>query len=183
MIRKSIQILAMAAIVMLAACNKKNEINVAQFETEAAKYLDKEVVIADGKVDHVCAHSSKKMTLTDAKGETKITCMAGKELGKYDTAINDKNVKVVAIVKEQKLDEEYFNKWEQSLREELAEMMDTTKKGDAHGHNHDEADATHHHSNFDDTMKIKKYREEIKSNGKGYISKYYLEAKSVEILK
>lgn len=182
MIRKSIQVLAMAAVVMLVACNKKNEINVSQFETEAAKFLEKEIVIADGKVDHVCMHSNKKMTLTDAKGELKITCLAGKELGKYDTAVTGKNVKVVAIVKEQKLDEAYFNKWEQSLKEELAALMDTTKK-EIETHQHKEVDANHHHSSFDDTLKIKKYREEIKTNGKGYISKYYLEAKNVEILK
>jgi hypothetical protein len=122
------------------------------FEKKAEKFVNKEVYIT-GTCDHVCKHAGKKLQLVGDKG-TSIEILAGK-IDKFPKELEGEDLKVKAVVMEEKIDEEYLKEWESYLK----------KSGTA----------------CETVMgQIKDARAKMKKNKKGYVSTYYLQAVSYE---
>lgn len=109
--------------VMFIACNSKNEpkenekakienmkeiprIDIGEFDAKAGDYVGKEVKVS-GIVDHVCKHGGKKILLVSDKGDVHVNAEK-----RFDENLVGKDITVIGIVKEFRVDESYCLKME-----------------------------------------------------------------------
>ena len=126
---------------------------VENFDSNAEKFVTKEVYIT-GTCDHVCKHAGKKLVLVGSNGESKIEVLAG-DIDKFPKELEGEDLKIKAVVMEEKMDEEYLKEWEAELKSSGTACE--TEMG-----------------------QIKDARAKMKKNKKGYVSSYYLQAVSFE---
>lgn len=129
---------------------------VENFDQKAGKYIGKPVYIT-GTVDHVCKHSGKKLYIVN-KNDDKVEVLAG-DIEKFPKELEGEDIKVKAIVKEERIDEEYLKEWETEIKSE-----------------HKDGSATC----ATEMAKIENTRAKMKKNKKGYVPIYYLEGISYE---
>jgi hypothetical protein len=137
-----------------------------------------------GTINHVCKHGGKKAFLMGETEEQTLRCDAGKELAQFDASKIGNDAVVTGVFKEQKVDEAFLSNWEQEVRDELAKAGKETKTAEKHEEKASYEKIGRHEDENDETLvEINKIRQEIKTNGKGYISWYSFEAKSYAIEK
>jgi len=76
-------------------------LTIAEFNTDAGKYLDKEVEIK-GIVDHVCKHGGKKIFFVDNEDDLHINSET-----RFEEDLNGSKLIVTGIVREFRVDEAY----------------------------------------------------------------------------
>lgn len=94
-------------------------LSLADFDTEAAKWVDQEVTIT-GIADHVCKHGGKRLFLVDDFGDVHID---GEE--RFDDALTGSEIVVKGIVKEFRVDEAYCLKMEEDHIQKHKEGLDS----------------------------------------------------------
>ncbi len=114
------------------------------------EYIDKEVFVS-GIVDHICKHGGKKIFLVQDDKNIKIMSTE-----KFDENLVGKNIKVKAVFKEERIDEQFIKEWETEVRE--------------HHKNDTTAAECKNKLNY-----INKMKDSIASLEKGYISNYYMD--------
>jgi hypothetical protein len=129
---------------------------VENFEKKAGKYIGKPVFLS-GTVDHVCKHSGKKLYIV-GKNDEKVEVLAG-DIERFPKELEGEDIKVKAIVKEERIDEEYLSEWAKEIKSE-----------------HKDGSATC----ATEMKKIEDTRDKMKKNKKGYVPIYYLEGISYE---
>ena len=156
---KKVLVIALIAVVF-AACGgnadkKENaeakavEIALADFETKAGDFVDKEVKIS-GLVDHICKHGGKRLFMVDDDNVS--LHIEGKE--KFDDELAGSDITVTGIVRVEKIDEAYCLKIEED---------------NINSHENGEKDK----AAFDDiTEYVKSLRDSISGLKKGYIPIY-----------
>ena len=183
-----IMALAMAgSLVMATSCNNKNNKNKQKEQTEqkvetfmqvddvlkdAEKLAGKEVAI-EGVCTHICAHGGGKIFMMGSDDTKTIRVEAGK-LGSFDKKCVNAVVKVNGILKEERIDEAYLQKWEESLKNETEEK---------HGHGEGGCDSSKkargETANTSED-RIAAFRQKIADRqakeGKAYLSFYFIEA-------
>jgi len=130
----------------------------------APEIIDSQVVIY-GQVDHICRHSSQKLTLLGVDTTLSIHVIIEDDSLKFDSTINNKNIIITGIVKEFRIDEEYLKEWEKSLEDVDLEEFD-------------EEYTEHHNEKMDE---VEELREAINSSENGYISEFWIEYIDIEI--
>jgi hypothetical protein len=195
------------AIVALAfvACNSQSKekktdeknaetttLTVDQFFEKGEALLGKEITIK-GTIDHVCAHGGKKMFIQGSTPENRLRINAGDDIASFDVAFEGSTMQVTGKADMLKMDSAYLANWEQELIEGSHEKGSGTGDGTGHGEGQEEEGHEHDHSSHGEQAdmgehipgmeKVKKYQEEIATNGKGYIPIYSLTAKKVKELK
>ncbi len=159
--------------------SKKSEttkISIKDFDKDASKYIGKTVEIS-GIVDHVCKHGGKKMFLVDSKSDGRVKIMLGDDLAAFTQELVGETVKVIGIVDEMKVDEDYINNMESDSEEKVK-----TKDKELHlkgEHEHDGNKKEEH----DQKDKIKELRNKLKNSGKDYLSFFSIKAIEYEIVK
>lgn len=165
-----------------AACSKQADN--AQEETAQPLTVDEILATPDTYVDslitlegicsHTCAHGATKMFVLGEDGQL-LRVEAG-ELGSFNPDCVRNRVSVTGVLKEDRIDEEYLAAWAAELAE---------KHGDGEGGCATENAAHGVHSTEVDSQ-IVEYRARIAAReaaeGKPYLSFYYVEAQSYEIL-
>lgn len=165
------------AILFLASCNQGADksaenksdtaiLTVLTFDTSAHSYVDKPVVI-EGTVFHICKHGGKRMFLVDGTDSIRVEVTTGPEVAKFDEALAGSRVRVIGLLKEERIDEKYLNEWENEVKkpEENHEAgIHTGAKG------HEDMDAQ------DKLDQINALREQIKNSGTDHLSFYSIEA-------
>lgn len=140
-----------------------NKVSVDSFLIVAENFVGKEMIVF-GTVDHVCKHGGKRVKMFSSCPSKTIHAEAAEGMGQFKAEVEGSDICVTGIVAEHKMDlayvEEYETKIKEAMKTEAEEVEMEHEKG---------AD---HHATLE---KINNWKEEINSNGKGYISTYYLE--------
>ena len=150
------------------------ELTLAQLATDTAEYVDREVAV-QATVDHVCKHGGKRMFLVDDSPEHRFKVTAGDPVGSFDVALEGSDVRIVGVVREQRVDEAYLDAWEADAGTQQPEV--------AHeGHQHTqgvEADGGEDHDAAA-AGQIEAMRRQLAESGQDHLSFYSLEGRSVE---
>lgn len=149
---------------------KPVKVSVDSFLTVAENYLGKELIVY-GTVDHVCKHGGKRLKMFGNNPQHTIHAEAAEALGQFNAELEGSDICVTGIVAENQMDSAYIAEYEANIKKAMNEA-------DASDTEMDEPDMEHkkgvdHHATLE---KIENWKQEIKTNGKGYISTYYLEA-------
>jgi hypothetical protein len=126
------------------------------FDTEAGKYVDKEVRI-QGIVDHVCKHGGKKLFVVNDFGDVHVTSE-----DRFDDALVGEEVIVKGIVREFRVDEAYCLKMEE-------DNIQSHSEGKT---DEDQFKAKMEH--------LQEYRDEMATNNVDHLSFYSLEFLALE---
>lgn len=190
---KRIIILATATVLAFTAisCGNRNaKNNATQNATEvstamevddllanAATIIDQEVEV-EAICTHLCAHGATKMFLMGSDDSKTIRVEAAK-LGSFDQKCANTIVKVKGIVREERIDEAYLQQWEQMA----------AAGGEEHGEDESGCDtekAARGETGNTTAERIADFRTKIaarnEAEGKAYLSFYFIEALSYEII-
>jgi hypothetical protein len=169
-------------VLILSACNMGSKgldpgdavkVVVASFEQQAAGIVEKTVVI-EGTVLHTCKHGGKRMFLVDRNDSVRVEVTAGKDIPKFDEKLVGSRLRVLGVLKEEKIDEKYLNEWENEVKKP-EENHDAGVHTGAKGH---EDQGTQ-----DKLDQINSLREDLKKSGKDHLSFYSIEASKFEEIK
>lgn len=94
-------------------------LTVANFNKEAGKYVDKQIVIT-GIVDHVCRHSGKRIHMVDDGTDEGIHIESETT---FNDTLNGSKITLTAIVREFRVDETYCQKLEKDESMEHSEGL------------------------------------------------------------
>ncbi len=184
MTKRILPFMVMLMIIALA-CNQTSEntsetqaadtvlLTVFSFDTAAGNYVEQPVWI-EGTVYHTCKHGGKRMFLVDGSDSIMVQVTTGPAIAKFDESLVGSRIKVLGILKEERIDDKYLNEWEAEVKEPKAEEgtgLHTGEKG------HED------HSAEDKLAQISALREELKQSGKPHLSYYSIEAISFTEIK
>ena len=127
------------------------EIALADFESKAGNFVNKEVKIS-GIVDHLCKHSGKKILLVD--GDNSLHVFSDE---RYDEALSGSQVSIIGLVEEEKIDEAYLTEWWNHAQGSHGEGTDADKE---------------YLANL--KIEIQAIRDSLKNEGVEYFSEYSL---------
>jgi hypothetical protein len=173
--KKALFLLAVAGLFMVSCNNVKTKtetsetaicaehISVDSFLVVAGDYVGKELTVM-GTVDHVCKHGGKRIQMFSSCPSKKIHAEAGEGVGQFKAEVEGSDICVTGIVGENKMDLAYVEEYEASIKEAME-----TKAEEAEMEHQKGAD---HHATLE---KVAAWKEEIATNGKGYISTYFIE--------
>jgi hypothetical protein len=99
---------------------------------------------------------------------------AGKDIPKFDEKLIGSRLRVLGVLKEEKIDEKYLNEWENEVKKPLENHAAGVHTG-AQGH---EDQGTQ-----DKLDQINSLREDLKKSGKDHLSFYSIEADKFEEIK
>ncbi len=137
--------------------NEKPVLALAEFDTEAGKYVNQEVQV-NGIVDHVCKHGGKKLLLVNDAGDVHVESET-----RFDDALVGDEITLNGIVKEFKVDEAYC-----------------LQKEEDHMQNHKEGtDSDEVYAKKMEQVEI--YRDSMKTAGVDHLSFYSLEYVSLNV--
>lgn len=191
MFKYSLVLLSM--ILLLACSQEKNKVEekennneliamtVADFQNIDESYTDKVVEIT-GTVNHVCKHGGKKMFIIDDDNH-KVKLMATENVPVFDVAYEGTKVTIVGKVAMEKLDEAYLVEWEKEIGESEDCAVETEMKTGEAAHEHEGDGHDHSDQANKQLAKIKEMREEMNTNGKGYIPVFTVECNEVNTQK
>lgn len=182
-----------AAALMMVACGNNQNNKAAEEQTEVAQAVMIDQVLAEGEAladqlieiegvcTHICSHSASKIFLL-GENEGKTIRVEAAELGSFDQKCVNSIVKVKGILHEERIDEAYLQAWEERIANKTEEKHG---EGDGEGGCDTEKAARGEtaHNNVD---RIADFRAKIaarkETDGKEYLSFYYVEAKEYEIV-
>ena len=164
-------------ITQTKAAQSKTSISVDDLLTEADAYINKEISV-EAICTHICKHGGRKVFLMGSD-DTKTIRVEGGKMGKFDQQCVNSILNVKGILKEERIGEEYLQKWETRLAAKIKDKhgegeagCDTEKK--ARG----ETAKTEEERIADFRTKIE---ERFNKTGKNYLSFYFIEAISYDI--
>jgi hypothetical protein len=181
MTRKSLFLIGFLALI-LSACNMGSKgidpgdavkVAVATFEQQAAGIVEKTVII-EGTVLHTCKHGGKRLFLVDGNDSVSVEVTAGKDIPKFDEKLVGSRLRVLGVMKEERIDEKYLNEWENEVKKPQ-ENHDVGVHTGAKGHEDQAAQ--------DKLDQINAYRGDLKNSGKDHLSFYSIEASKFEEIK
>ena len=123
-------------------------VTIANFSTEAGKYVGKEIQI-EGIVDHICKHGGKRLLLVSDDGDVHVDAEE-----RFDEEIEGSEIIVTGTIDEFRVDEAYCLKQEEDNIE---------------SHNLGETDNEHFES---EQQQIQFYRDSMQTAGIDHISYY-----------
>jgi hypothetical protein len=145
---------------------------ITEFDKVAANFVGKEVKL-EGTVTHICEHGGEKLNLMGADNQTFVKIYAGETVTKFETTLEGSKIVVFGKVDEFKMDEEYLNKWETEVLATIeAGTNQVVNSENEHVCKEDLAKQGENSVQDPQLAQIQQYRDEIATNGKGYISFY-----------
>ena len=196
----TIVITAFAAIatLTLASCGNRNASNQSQqsqqspAETEAAAVLEvddllssaetlvEQPVTVEGICTHTCAHGARKIFLMGSDDSKTLRVESG-QMGKaFDQKCVNSIVRVKGTLREERIDEAYLRNWEAQVAAQTAEQHGNGEAGC------DTEKAARGETANTTEGRIADFRAKIAAReaaeGKAYLSFYYVDAQSYEIL-
>ena len=183
---------ALIALVTFSSCStgtasakeesskESKEIAVYQIDdvlTNGDKLIGQEIEL-EGVCTHICKHGGRKIFLMGSSDKYTLRIESG-ELGKFDQKCVNSIVKVKGTLVEEKIDEAYLQKWEETVKQQTADAH-----GDGEAGCSTEKKARGETANSPQA-RIDGFRQRIaeqkEKNGKDYLSFYHISAKSYEI--
>lgn len=180
--QKKLLFLSGIIALMLTSCNMGSngfnnpdaiKVAVATFEQQAATAVEKTVII-EGTVLHTCKHGGKRLFLVDGNDSVRVEVTAGKEIPKFDEKLVGSRLRVLGVLKEERIDERYLNEWENEVKKPEASHETGVHSG-AKGHEDQDTQ--------DKLDNINSLRQDLKTSGKDHLSFYSIEASKFEEVK
>ena len=183
-------LLALVSIMAFANCtgNKQQTaeadavqtpISVDEILAKAEQEADNMVVV-EGLCTHICSHGGKKLFLMGDDDSNTIRVESNDALGAFKSDYVNSIVKVKGKLKEERIDEAYLVNWEAQIAEDTVE-----EHGDGEGCE-TELKAQGQEDVDSEAGRIKDFREKIaersETEGKNYLSFFYIEAIEYSIL-
>ena len=187
-------LIALASVIAFSSCSSNKKTSESENETETTQTFvtvdellagaDQEIdniVLLEGICTHICAHGGKKMFLMGSDDSNTIRIEANDDIGAFKPESVNSIVQVKGMLKEERIDEAYLTQWEARLAEGVV---------DEHGEDGEgcetELKAQGQEDINSETARIKDFREKIaarnETEGKNYLSFYYIEAVEYTIL-
>ncbi|MBN1300719.1 MAG: hypothetical protein JW995_05850 [Melioribacteraceae bacterium] len=137
------------------------------FKTNPEAYVDKYIKI-EGTCVHTCKHGGKRMHIVGPDSEFRIKVEAGKNVIKFDKALEGSLVQVEGYVRVQRVTEDYLNNWENELKDDIEKQEESGEAGEDHAESMEQ---------------ITNLRMELKKSGKEQISFYSIECSDYKEMK
>ena len=187
-------LIALASVIAFSSCSSNKKTSESENETETTQTIftidellasaDQEIdniVLLEGVCTHICSHGGKKMFLMGSDDSNTIRIEANDDIGAFKPESVNSIVQVKGMLKEERIDEAYLTQWEARLAEGVV---------DEHGEDGEgcetELKAQGQEDINSETARIKDFREKIaarnETEGKNYLSFYYIEAVEYTIL-
>lgn len=183
-----------AVAAMLVACggnnSKKAADNTAE-TTQAATAMEIDAVLAgadtlagqevvlEGICTHICKHGGTKIFMMGSD-DTKTLRIEAAKLGSFYQKCVNSIVKVKGILREERIDEAYLQRWEATVAAQTAEQHGETEAG------YDSEKAARGETGNTVAERIADFRTKIAAHkaavGKEYLSFYFVEALSYEVV-
>lgn len=183
------QFLMMAVALVMVSCGGNNSAkNLDQIEAVAVEVdalvggvdelIDKTVEV-EGLCTHICSHGATKIFLMGSSPQKTIRIEAA-ELGTFSQKCVNSIVRVKGLLREERIDEPYLQRWEQRVAAQTDEQ-----------HGDDESGCSTEKASRGETgntvaERIADFRAKIAArqaaDGKPYLSFYYVEALGYEVL-
>lgn len=187
-------VLALTAGSILTGCKSKaNKQNTTTQETQQAKALEVDEVLAqadqlNGKTftteaicTHICAHGGGKIFLMGSDDTKTIRVEAGEKIGRFKPETVNNLVRVTGKLVEQRIDEDYLSNWEAQAKAQTDEKHGTSGQGCE-----SEQKARGEAASNSVEERIANFRKRIaerqEKEGKNYLSFYFIEGDSYEIV-
>lgn len=146
--------------------------------TEAEALTDQQIVL-EGICTHICKHGGTKIFMMGSD-DTKTIRIEACKLGSFDQKCVNSIVKVNGILREERVDEAYLQRWEAAVAAQTAKQHGEVETGC------DSEKAARGETGNTVAERIADFREKIAARkaavGKEYLSFYYVEALSYEIV-
>lgn len=155
--------------VLLLSCNntkQSTEAEVLSVDLVLEKALENvdSTIIVSGMVNHVCSHSGRRCFIENESGEQSIRVEASGNIEKFDKSLIGQNLKIAAIIREERLPVEKIDAWEIEVKNDVADAEDGGESCAAELNN------------------IESMRKWMKDNNKDYYAIYYLDGISYEVI-
>lgn len=138
-------------------------------------------VMVEGTCTHICAHGGKKLFLMGSDDSKTIRVESNDAIGAFKPECANSQVSIKGKLKEERIDEAYLTKWEAEIAEGAAKGHGAEGEGCE-----TEQKAQGEVVVNDDTVRIQNFRDRIAerkaSEGKDYLSFYFIEADEYTIL-
>ncbi|MEJ2596168.1 MAG: hypothetical protein P8100_13835 [bacterium] len=159
---------------------KAVDVDLANFEEEANLLVGKQVVL-NGMVDHVCKHGGQKLFLVNQDADARVKITTGENMAAFNTELEGETVRVVGIVEEQRIDEDYLREWEEEITGGPIEGENSQHGEKVHMGEHNQEMEAEAEEN-PEMRQINNYREMIQESGKDYISFFSVTCVEYEVL-
>ena len=188
---QTIFLVALAALAFTACGGQTNNKQKATEEVAVSTAMEIDAVLADaeklansevgieGICTHICKHGGTKIFMMGSD-DTKTIRIEAAKLGSFDQKCVISIVKVKGLLREERIDEAYLQRWEAASAAQVAEEHGETEAGC------DTEKAARGESGNTVAERIANFRDRIAAReaaeGKAYLSFYFVEALSYEIL-
>ena len=146
-----------------------------------AESLAGQEVTIEGVCTHTCKHGAKKIFLMGSDDTKTIRVEAGTKIGSFKPETVNNLVRITGKLVEQRIDEAYLTEWEAQVKAQPAEKHGTTEQGCA---SEQKARADAPANSIEE--RITNFRQRIADRqakeGKNYLSFYYIEGDTYEIV-
>jgi len=146
-----------------------------------AESLAGQEVTIEGVCTHTCKHGAKKIFLMGSDDTKTIRVEAGTKIGSFKPETVNNLVRITGKLVEQRIDEAYLTEWEAQVKAQTAEKHGTTEQGCA-----SEQKARGEAPANSIEERITNFRQRIADRqakeGKNYLSFYYIEGDTYEIV-
>lgn len=181
----------MAAVAaMMTSCGTNTNNSNAAETTQESTYMEIDDVLAnadslvnteialEGVCTHICSHGATKIFMMGSD-DTKSLRIEAAKLGSFDQKCVNSIVKVNGILREERVDEAYLQRWEQTAAAAAEQHGETEAGCDSEKNARGETGNTVAERIADFRTKIAQRKESV---GKDYLSFYFVEALSYEIV-
>jgi len=138
-----------------------------------------------GTVDHVCKHGGQKLFIVDENSDARIKITPNEEIAAFNTDLVGETIKIIGIVEEMRVDEDYLREWEEEAKSGSKEE-DGKRHGDGKGESADEDDHSEENENIDiqeELDQIARMRLRVEESEKGYLAFYSILAVEYHVFK
>ena len=144
-------------------------LDLSNFEDKAESLIGKQIIM-NGMIDHVCKHGGQKMFIVNENGDARIKITTGENMAAFNTELVGETVKVVGVIDEQRIDEEYLREWEEELSAGAVEAENSEHGEIVHMGEHGGVGEAIETEESPEMKQINEYRQKIAESGKEYIS-------------
>ena len=141
-------------------------VSISNFEIKAEELVGKQIILS-GTVDHICQHGGQKMFIIETGSEGRIKITPDENIAAFNTELEGQNIKVIGIVEEQRIDEEYLREWEEEIMADV-DMGDDKGEGLHLGGNIEKGGEDADKS--EELEKVNNLRQQISESGKDHLS-------------
>jgi len=153
-------------------------VSISNFEVKAEELVGKQIMFS-GTVDHVCTHGGQRMFVIETGSEGRVKINPDENIAAFNTELEGKNIKIIGIVEEQRIDEDYLKEWEEEIMADVV-MADDKGEGTHLGGNMEKGGSEADKS--EEMEKVNNLRSKIAESGKDHLSFFSVLCSDYEIV-